>query len=100
MLFGPVRTRLFVDLLNYLKSVNYLYKDITIVPENIPQNLQSFVDSNRGWEILTSYLSSNFDEPIEINLTSLHEEGVDDNLETTKNLLHIIRIASTDFKFS
>ena len=33
VLFEPVRTRFIVDLLSYLKRVNYLYKDITIVPE-------------------------------------------------------------------
>ena len=53
-LFEPVRTRFIVDLLSYLKRVNYLYKDITIVQENIAQNLQSFVDSNEGCESLTS----------------------------------------------
>ena len=36
VLFEPGRTRFIVDLLSYLKRVNYLYKDITIVPENIP----------------------------------------------------------------
>ena len=36
VLFEPVQTRFIVDLLSYLKRVNYLYKDITIVPENIP----------------------------------------------------------------
>ena len=53
-LFEPVRTRFIVDLLSYLKRVNYLYKDITIVQENIAQNLQSFVDSNEGCESPTS----------------------------------------------
>ena len=53
-LFEPVRTRFIVDLLSYLKRVNYLYKDITIVQENIAQNLQSFVDSSEGCESLTS----------------------------------------------
>ena len=35
MLFEPVRTRFIVDLLSYLKRVNYLCKDITIVPEKL-----------------------------------------------------------------
>ena len=52
MLFEPVRARFIVDLLSYLKRVNYLCKDITIVPEN----LQSFVDSNEGCESLTLYV--------------------------------------------
>ena len=37
---------------------------------------------------------SHLDEPIEIKLTSLHEEGVDDNLEMAENPLDIFRIAS------
>ena len=52
VLFEPVQARFIVDLLSYLKRVNYLYKDITIVPENIPENLQSFVDFNEGCESL------------------------------------------------
>ena len=78
LLFEPARTRFVVDLSSYLKRVNYLYKDITIVLENIPQNLQSFVDFNEGCESLTLYLLSRLDEPIETKLTSLNEEGVDD----------------------
>ena len=92
MLFEPVRTRFIVDLLSYLKRVNYLCKDITIVPEK----LQSFVDSNEGCESLTLYVLSHLDELIEVKLTSLHEEGVDDNLETTESLLDIFRITSNE----
>ena len=94
VLFEPVQTRFIVDLLSYLKRVNYLYKDITIVPENKPQNLQSFVDFNEGCESLISYLLSNLDEPIEIKLNTLHEEGVDDNLEIAENPLDTLRVAS------
>ena len=96
VLFEPVRTRFLIDLLSYLKRVNYFYKDITIVSENIPQNLQSIVGSNEGCESLTSYLLSHLNEPIEINLISLHEEGVDDNLETAENPLDTFRIASNE----
>ena len=92
MLFEPVRARFIVDLLSYLKRVNYLCKDIAIVPEN----LQSFVDSNEGCESLTLYVLSHLDELIEVKLTSLHEEGVDDNLETTEGLLDIFRITSNE----
>ena len=94
VLFELVQARFIVDLLSYLKRVNYLYKDITIVPENKPQNLQSFVDFNEGCESLISYLLSYLDEPIEIKLTTLHEEGVDDNLEIAENLLDTLRVAS------
>ena len=94
VLFEPVQTRFIVDLLSYLKRVNYLYKDITIVPENKPQNLQSFVDFNEGCESLISYLLPYLDEPIEIKLNTLHEEGVDDNLEIAENPLDTLRVAS------
>ena len=39
---------------------------------------------------------SYLDEPIEIKLTTLHEEGVDDNLETAENPLDILRVASNE----
>ena len=39
---------------------------------------------------------SHLDEPIEIKLTSVHEESVDDNLETAENPLDIFRIASNE----
>ena len=96
MLFEPVWTRFIVDLLSCLKRVNYLYKDTTIVRENIPLNLQSFVDSNEGGKSLTSYLLSHLDEPIEIKLTILYEEGVDDNLEMAENPLDIFGVASNE----
>ena len=76
MLFEPVRTRFIVDLLSCLKWVNHLCKNKTIVPENIPQYLQIFVDSNEGCESVTPNVLSHLDEPLEINLTSLHEDGV------------------------
>ena len=94
VLFEPVQARFIVDLLSYLKRVNYLYKDITIVPENKPQNLQSFVDFNEGCESLISYSLPYLDEPIEIKLNTLHEEGVDDNLEIAENPLDTLRVAS------
>ena len=96
MLFEPVWTRFIVDLLSCLKRVNYLYKDTTIVRENIPLDLQSFVDSNEGGKSLTSYLLSHLDEPIEIKLTILYEEGVDDNLEMAENPLDIFGVASNE----
>ena len=94
VLFEPVQTRFIAGLLSYLKRVNYLYKDITIVPENKPQNLQSFVDFNEGCEGLISYLLSYLYETIEIKLNTLHEESVDDNLEIAENPLDTLRVAS------
>ena len=73
-----------------------MYKDITIVPYNIPQNLQSFVASNEGCESVTSYLLPYLYEPTKTNLTSLHEDGVDNNFETTENPLDIFSIASNE----
>ena len=96
MLSELVQARFIVDLLGYLKRRNHLNKDITIVTENIPQSLQSFVDSNEGCETITSYLLSHLDEPTEINFPPLHKEGVDNNLETTENPLDIFRIVSNE----
>ena len=85
VLSEPVQTKFTADLLSYLKRVNYLHKDITKVLQNIPKNLQSFVDSNQCYESLTSYLLSHLDEPTEINLISLHKEGLEKNLEMAEN---------------
>ena len=91
-----VQTRFIVDLLSYLKRSSHLYKDITIAQWNIPQNLQSFVDSNEGCNSITSYLLSHLDEPIEINLPPFYKEGAHSNLEMTENPLDIFIISSNE----
>ena len=96
MLSELVQTRFIVDLLSYLKRSSHLYKDITIVQWNIPQNLESFVDSNEGCNSITLYLLSHLDEPIEINLPPFYKEGAHSNLEMTENPLDIFIISSNE----
>ena len=62
---------------------------VTIIPENILHNFQTFVDSYENNETFSSYMLLHLDESIEIDLYSVSNEVIDNNLETTQDLLDI-----------
>ena len=78
VLFEPVRPRLVVCLLQYLKKHNHLYRNIEIDIENIPEELLSQI-GNISEENAYNYLVKNIKNPIDIIIDSLvgnkdHEE--------------------------
>ena len=48
--FEPIRSRIAIGLLEYLKLHSHLYKDVTIVPDNIPQCIDTSDHSNSSKE--------------------------------------------------
>ena len=48
--FEPIRPRIVIGLVEYLKLHNHLYKDVTIVPDNIPQCIDTSDHRNSSKE--------------------------------------------------
>ena len=83
----------------YLKHNNELHRNITMEPNNIPENLLDACEHTSREEGIWQKILEDLYHPIEVMFKSERERTVYNNLETTENCLDAFRlvwIASND----
>ena len=83
----------------YLKHNNELYRNITIEPNNIPENLLDACEQSSRKEGIWQKILEDLYHPIEVMFKSERERTVYTDLETTENCLdafQLVWIASND----